>query len=51
MMKGYISFEGYNDKEGIMKILQSYGLTNIRIEHRVQTPRACPGDRGVGVRE
>ena len=33
MMRGYISFEGYNDKEGIMKILEAYGLRNIRIEY------------------
>ena len=33
MMRGYISFEGYNDKEGIMKILEAHGLRNIRIEY------------------
>ena len=35
MMRGYISFEGYNGKEGIMKILKAHGLRNIRIEHRM----------------
>jgi len=35
MLRGYISFEGYNDKEGIMKILEAYELRNIRIEHRM----------------
>jgi len=33
MMRGYIIFEGYKDKEGIMKILEAYGLRNIRIEY------------------
>lgn len=33
MMRGYISFEGYNYKEGLMKILKAYGLRNIRIEY------------------
>ena len=35
MMRGYIGFEGYNDKEGILKILEAYGLRNIKIEHRM----------------
>ena len=43
MMRGYISFEGYNDKEGIMKILKAYGLRNIRIEYR---PDASDNYRG-----
>ena len=33
MMRGYISFEGYCDKEGIMKTLEAYGLRSIRIEY------------------
>ena len=35
MMRGYISFEGYNNKEGITRLLKGYGLRNIRIEHRM----------------
>ena len=36
MMRGYISFEGYyNNKEGIRKILEAYGLRSVRIEHRL----------------
>ena len=44
MMRGYISFEGYNDKEGIMKILEAYGLRNIRIEHRMDASDGYSGE-------
>ena len=44
MMRGYISFEGYNDKEGIMKILEAYGLRNIRIEHLMDASDGYSGE-------
>ena len=44
MMRGYISFEGYNDKERIMKTLEGYGLKNIRIEHRMDDSDGYRGE-------
>jgi len=44
MVRGYISFEGYNGKEGIMKILEAYGLSNIRIEHRMDATDGYSGE-------
>jgi len=31
-MRGFIAFHQYDDKEGIIRILKAYGLTDIRIE-------------------
>ena len=36
MLRGYIGFERCNDKEGITKILEAYGLRNIRIEDQIE---------------
>jgi len=44
MMRGYISFEGYNNKEGIVKTLEGYGLRNIRIEHRLDDTDGYRGE-------
>jgi len=44
MMRGYISFEGYNDKGGIIRILEAYGLRNIRIKHRMDDSDGYRGE-------
>ena len=44
MMRGYISFEGYNNKENIMKTLEAHGLRNIRIEHRMDDSDGYRGE-------
>lgn len=44
MMRGYISFEGYNDKEGIRKMLEAHGLRHIRIEHRLDDTNGYRGE-------
>lgn len=44
MMRGYISFQAYRDKGGIMKILKAHGLRNIRIEHRMDDSDGYRGE-------
>ena len=44
MMRGYISFERYRDKEGIMRILKAYGLRNIRIEYAMDDSDGYRGE-------
>jgi len=34
--RGFIGFMGYRDKEGIVKICELYGLTNIKIRYRIE---------------
>ena len=36
MLRGFIGFKRCNDKEGIVKILEAYGLRNIRIEDQIE---------------
>jgi len=44
MMRGYVSFEEYRDKGGIMKILKGYGLRNIRIEYAMDDSDGYRGE-------
>jgi len=36
MLRGFIGFKRCNDKEGIIKMLEAYGLRNIRIQDQVE---------------
>ena len=36
MLRGFIGFKRCNGKEGIIKILEAYGLRNIRIEDQIE---------------
>lgn len=36
VLRGFIGFERCNDKESIIKILEAYGLRNIRIEDQIE---------------
>lgn len=44
MIRGYIGFERCNDKEGIVKMLETYGLRNIRIQDQVEDSGLYKGE-------
>lgn len=43
MLRGFIGFERCNGKKGIVKILEAYGLRNIRVEDQIED---CDDYRG-----